>query len=104
MTVRVRVPTLLRPAVEGAAAVEVAAGTVGERFDGYAAVRDSGAPADIRNLVAEINAKRTQVYEGRAASEGVSVGQVGRVYAKQIFAAAPGGTWFLLESGEWVQK
>ena len=81
-----------------------AAGIVGERYDGYALVRDPNASADVRNLVAEVNAKRKQVYEARAASEGVSVGQVGRVYAQEILEAAPPDTWFLLESGEWVKQ
>lgn len=77
-----------------------AAGTVGERYDGYAVVRGSG-PA---GLVAEINAKRKEVYEARAKKENVAADQVGRVYAKQIFGKAPKGTWFLQENGQWVQK
>lgn len=38
MSVRVRIPTLLRPAVDGAAELEVAAGTVGEALDAVAAL------------------------------------------------------------------
>lgn len=81
-----------------------AAGIVGERFDGYAVVRDANASGDIRQLVADVNAKRKQVYEARAASEGVPVAQVGRVYAVEISKSAPRGTWFQLESGSWVQN
>lgn len=81
-----------------------AAGVVGERYDGYAMVRDSSAGADVRALVDEVNAKRRAVYEQRAASEGVSIDQVGRVYAQEIFQAAPSGTQFLTEGGEWVSK
>ena len=81
-----------------------AEGIVGERYDGYAVLRDTGASADIHNLVAQTNAKRQEVYRERAASEGVSVEEVGKVYAQKIFNAAPAGTWFLLETGEWVQK
>lgn len=81
-----------------------AAGAVGERFDGYAVVRDANAPADLRQLVADVNAKRKQVYEARAASEGVPIAQVGRVYALEISKSAPRGTWFQLESGSWVQN
>lgn len=81
-----------------------AAGTVGERYDGYAVVRGSGAGADVRALVDDVNAKRRAIYEKRAASEGVSVDQVGRVYAQEIFQAAPAGTYFLTEGGEWVRK
>lgn len=79
-------------------------GTVGERYDGYAVVRDPNASAAVRDLVADVNAQRKRVYETRAASEGVSVGQVGRIYAQEIIEDAPAGTWFLLESNEWVQR
>ena len=58
------------------------AGTVGERYDGYAVVRD---PA-------------------QAASLAPVVDQVGRVYAAEILKSAPSGTWFLQESGQWTRK
>ena len=81
-----------------------AQGVVGERYDGLAVVRDKNASAAIHNMVKTINAQRRQLYENRAASEGAPVDQVGRVYARQIFQSAPGGTWFLQENGQWVQK
>jgi len=81
-----------------------ASGEVGERFDGLAAVRDAGAGADVRTLVDDVNAQRRALYSQRANSEGVTVDAVGRIYAAQIFRAAPAGTWFLQESGQWVQK
>ncbi len=77
-----------------------ASGTVGERFDGYAQALQSGAAG----TVDQVNAKRRQIYAERAASEGVSPGQIGRVYAKQIFAKAPPGTRFLQENGAWITK
>lgn len=81
-----------------------AAGQVAERFDGYAMVRDSKAPASLRALVERINAQRRQVYKSQAASRGVPESAVGRIYAREIFNAAPAGTWFLQESGQWVRK
>ncbi len=79
-------------------------GQVAERFDGYAMVRDGGAPAGIRDLVNRVNAERRAVYRRQAASRGVSEEAVGRIYAREIFNAAPGGTWFLQQSGKWVRK
>jgi len=79
-----------------------ASGAVGEAFDGFARVRKPvpGAKA----LVDRINAKRREIYAKRAAEQGITLDQVGRVYAGEIFRKAPPGTWFLQESGAWVQK
>ena len=77
-----------------------ASGAVGERFDGYAQALQSGAAG----TVDQVNAKRRQIYAERAASEGASPGQIGRVYAQQIFAKAPPGTRFLQENGAWITK
>ena len=80
-----------------------AKGQVAERFDGYAMVRGK-APESIRNLVNKVNAQRRNVYRQKAASRNTSEAAVGRIYAKEIFGAAPGGTWFLQQSGQWVRK
>ena len=77
-----------------------ASGAVGERFDGYLVARDGNA----QGFVAKVNAKRRQIYEQRAASQGVGADQVGMVYAKEILADAPAGTWFQKSDGSWAQK
>lgn len=77
-----------------------ASGAVGERFDGYAVARQSSAAPAVK----QVNAKRKKIYGTRAAAQGVPAGQVGRVYAKQIFDKAAPGAWFLKENGAWMQK
>jgi uncharacterized protein YdbL (DUF1318 family) len=77
-----------------------ASGAVGERFDGYAQALKSGAAGTVK----KVNAKRRQIYAERAAAEGVSADQIGRIYAKQIFAKAPRGTKFLQQNGAWITK
>ena len=77
-----------------------ASGAVGERFDGYAQALQSSAAG----TVDQVNAKRRQIYAERAASEGVSPDQIGRVYAQQIFSKAPPGTRFLQDNGAWITK
>lgn len=77
-----------------------ASGAVGERFDGFAQALKSSAG----DAVEQVNAKRRQIYADRAASEGVSPDQIGRVYAKQISAKAPQGTKILQEDGAWISK
>jgi uncharacterized protein YdbL (DUF1318 family) len=81
-----------------------ASGAVGERYDGYAVVRDRSQAASLGSLVDRVNAERREVYAKRAAAERVPVDQIGRVYAAEIFRSAPPGTWFLQESGQWVRK
>ena len=80
------------------------AGTVGERYDGYAVVRDPAQAASLASLVEEVNAERRQLYAQRAAADGVPIDQIGRIYAGEILKSAPSGTWFLQESGQWVRK
>jgi len=81
-----------------------ASGLVGEKFDGFAVVRSPSAPADVKSLVDQSNQERATLYKQRATSDGATADAVGRIYAKQIFDQAPVGTWFLQESGQWVQK
>jgi uncharacterized protein YdbL (DUF1318 family) len=80
-----------------------AAGLVGERFDGYAVPRGSVSP-DIAALIDKVNKERHDVYAARAASENVPIEAIGKIYAAEIMKSAPAGTWFLSESGQWVQK
>ncbi|MEP3245633.1 MAG: YdbL family protein [Sneathiella sp.] len=75
-------------------------GALGEAFDGFARARKNS----VADFVADVNKKRRAIYAKRAKSQGVPVGQVGRVYASQIREKAPAGTWFLSESGDWSQK
>jgi uncharacterized protein YdbL (DUF1318 family) len=80
-----------------------AQGQVAERYDGYAMVRGN-VPASVRNLVNRVNAERRAVYQRQAKSRNVPVDAVGKIYAKEIFANAPRGTWFLQQSGKWTRK
>ena len=95
---------ILMALAQGAAAASLdelrASGALGERFDGFVVARDASAGADAK----AINAKRREIYQKRADSEGVDIDAVGRLYAKQILSDAPAGTWFLKDDGTWVQK
>lgn len=78
----------------------LAAGSVGERYDGFVQSRD-GSGQDVVN---DVNNKRRSLYEQRASETGTTVLDVGRIYAKELYDKAASGTWFLLENGSWVQK
>ncbi len=75
-------------------------GAVGERFDGYLAARKS----DAKIFADQVNAKRRQIYEERAAAQGVSADQVGRVLAQELFKRLPSGTWLQKQDGSLVRK
>ena len=77
-----------------------ASGAIGESASGYAVARDSSATAE----VASINKKRKELYAKKAAAQGVSIDQVGKVYAKQIFKKVPPGTWIQNQQGKWIKK
>ena len=77
-----------------------ASGALGESFSGYVVARDSSAKADAD----AINKKRKAVYAEKAAAQGVSIEQVGKVYASEILKKVPAGTWIQNENGEWFQK
>jgi len=80
-----------------------ASGMVGEKFDGYAVVRGNASPA-VRQLVASVNNQRAKIYAQRAREKKIPLDQVGKLYASQITAKAPKGTWFLSQSGGWTRK
>jgi uncharacterized protein len=80
-----------------------AAGTVGERYDGFAVVRGDASP-EIKALVDKVNAERRAVYAERAAKDGAPIEAVGRIYAVEIMRSAPAGTWFLTDTGKWLQQ
>ena len=81
-----------------------AQGIVGERYDGIAVVRAADATAAVKEFVAGVNTQRQKIYAERAAGQNVPVGQVGRIYAKEIYGKLPAGAWFLDESQTWRQK
>jgi uncharacterized protein len=80
-----------------------AAGTVGERYDGYAIARGA-VSADLAKLIDQVNGERRAIYAAEAKSKNVPIEEIGKVYAGQILKSAPAGTWFLGENGQWTRK
>ena len=81
------------------------AGIVGERYDGLLVIRDAGAAsAADRAFVDDVNRQRLAVYQQQATAQGTTAGAVAEIYAGEIRGAAPGGTWFLRQSGQWARK
>lgn len=77
-----------------------ASGAIGESYSGYVVARNPSAQAEAK----AINTQRRAIYQEKAAAQGVSIDQVGKVYAVEIFKKIPAGTWFQKENGQWVRK
>ncbi|MEX2632385.1 MAG: YdbL family protein [Tistlia sp.] len=99
--------TLLGPVLTGAGTAWaqtpedlLRAGTAGERWDGFMEARDGSAAATVE----AINDKRRNVYVRRAGEQGVPSEEVAKVYAQEIIAKAPSGSWIKRQDGSWVQK
>jgi uncharacterized protein YdbL (DUF1318 family) len=103
------IPTILltlglsTPTIAASLAQAKAAGHVGEQLNGYLGLVNPNAPADVKAMVAEINAKRRAEYERIAKKNGVNIDQVARVTASKVISQAPPGTYVQTASG-WIKK
>jgi hypothetical protein len=79
-------------------------GVIAERFDGFVELRAGDGPDDAKRIVQQVNAKRREIYETRAEREGVPLEAVGKLYAKEIWERAPGGTYLKKPGGGYVRK
>jgi len=82
-----------------------ASGLVGEQADGYLGLVDSGAPADIRAQMDQINIRRRAAYTQLATSRGATIEEVAAATACQLFAGrvAP-GQYYRLPDGVWRRR
>jgi len=92
------------PAWAGALDQAKAAGWVGERIDGYVGIVDPKAPADVRALVSDINAKRRKKYEAIAKAQGIDLTKVEIIAGQTLIKRAKPGEWVTDQSGRWVRK
>ena len=80
-----------------------AAGTVGERYDGYLGM-SSAAGNTLRRQVATVNLKRRSLYTQLAARRGVSPEEVGITAACQLLARVEVGGAYLLGDNVWRRR
>lgn len=78
-------------------------GEIGERYDGYLGVRRDDAPASVRTLVKDINAKRKAEYAEVAKRNGIDVEEVGVIAGRKLVRRAEPGEWVMSPKGKWVQ-
>ena len=80
-----------------------AAGTIGERYDGYIGTV-APAPAAVRSAVAAVNIKRRSLYSNLAQRRGVAAQDVGIAAACTLLARVGVGEAYLLPDGQWRRR
>lgn len=81
-----------------------AQGLVGEQSDGYIGAVSASPSPEVRQLVAEVNAKRRAAYEDIARKNGTAVAAVAALAGQRLLERAPPGAWIGDGSGRWYQK
>ena len=97
--------TLAAPAAGQTPAVDAAraAGSIGERYDGYIGIAAPVSGA-VRSQVATINIRRRSLYSSLAGRNGVSPQEVGITAGCQLLAGVAVGQAYLLSDGVWRRR
>ena len=93
------------PAVAQSSALSqaIAAGQVGERFDGYMAVVGQSS-AEVRRQVAAINIHRRKLYSDLSERRNVTTELVGMATACQLLPQLAVGEAYMLSDGVWRRR
>ncbi len=79
-------------------------GLIGEQADGYLGLVTQNAPANIKNLVNEVNAKRKAGYQEIAAKQGTPLSEVEKVGGKTAIEKTLPGNYIRDLNGNWIKK
>jgi uncharacterized protein YdbL (DUF1318 family) len=79
-------------------------GLIGEQANGYIGLVDQNAPADIKKLVKDVNAKRKAGYQKIAAKQGTSLADVEKVGGNTAIQKTLKGNYIRESSGGWRKK
>lgn len=81
-----------------------AQGLVGEAKTGYIAAVQANANAEVRALVADVNAKRRASFQGTAKKTGISVAQVANRFYEIAVQKTAAGHYYQDSGGRWRKK
>jgi uncharacterized protein YdbL (DUF1318 family) len=81
-----------------------AQGLIGERPDGYLGLVVSNAPADVRALVNDVNAKRRARYQQIAQQTNAPLSEVEKVGGATAIERTERGHFVMDSSGRWIKK
>jgi uncharacterized protein YdbL (DUF1318 family) len=91
-------------AVAGPLEKPKADGLIGEQANGYVGLVTQNVPAETRQLVKEINAKRKAGYQKISAKQGTSLEEVEKVGGKTAIKKTLKGDYIRDASGAWRKK
>jgi uncharacterized protein YdbL (DUF1318 family) len=78
-------------------------GLVGETAEGYVGLVNPSAPAEVRALVDDVNARRRAEYQRIARDNGIALEQVEALAARKAIEKTPSGGWVRID-GTWRPK
>ena len=81
-----------------------AQGLVGEKIDGFVGVVVASPPAEVRQLVEQVNSQRRQKYDEVAKQRGVPLDAVAKITGEKQLERTPAGQYVLGADGQWRQK
>jgi uncharacterized protein YdbL (DUF1318 family) len=81
-----------------------AQGLLGEQPNGYLGLVKANAPAEVKNLMADINAKRKQEYQSIAQRNHTQLNVVETLAGKKAIERTPPGQYIRLPSGQWTKR
>lgn len=79
-------------------------GLVGEATTGYIAAVQSPASAEVRALIADVNAKRQAQFTSTARKTGTTVAQVAQRFYELAVQKTAAGNYYQDSSGNWKKK
>ena len=81
-----------------------AQGLVGEQANGYLGLVKPGAPAEVKAMMNDINARRRQEYQAIARRNNTALDVVEALAGKKAIERTPPGQYVKLPSGQWAKK
>ncbi len=81
-----------------------AQGLLGEQPNGYLGLVKANAPAAVKSLMNNINAKRKQEYQSIAQRNHTQLNVVEALAGKKAIERTPRGQYIRLPSGQWTKK
>ena len=79
-------------------------GLIGEQANGYIGLVTANVPADIKELVNDVNAKRKAGYQKIATQQGISLSEVEKVGGNTAIEKTLVGNYIRDASGVWKKK
>ena len=79
-------------------------GLVGEQANGYLGSPQASPSAEVKALIADINAKRKEQYQSIASKQGVALGTVEKLAGEKTFDKTAAGHYIKPAGANWQKK